>query len=106
MKKGGIGGGNTKTGIFFEKETDLASLLNKQPGYDVRDDDEYPMACELNDNKIKWIKQNNVATHLRYIKDANITFGYRCGYNSPVPHIDFSSKAEEKNFANFIDDVF
>ena len=42
MKKGGIGGGNTKTGIFFEKETDLASLLNKQPGYDVRDDDEYP----------------------------------------------------------------
>ena len=69
------------------------------------DDDEYPMACELNDNKIKWIKQNNVATHLRYIKDANITFGYRCGYNSPVPHIDFSSKAEEKNFANFIDGV-
>ncbi len=42
MKKGGIGGGNTKTGIFFEKETDLASLLNKQPGYNVKDDDEYP----------------------------------------------------------------
>ena len=28
MKKGGVGGGNTKTGLIFEGKTDLATLIN------------------------------------------------------------------------------
>lgn len=33
MKKGGTGGGNTKTGINFEGEIDFLTLINKQKGY-------------------------------------------------------------------------
>ena len=32
MIKGGTGGANTKTGLLFEEEADLATLLAKQPG--------------------------------------------------------------------------
>ena len=35
MKKDGIGGANTKTGLVFEGETDLATFLNIQKGYSV-----------------------------------------------------------------------
>ncbi len=36
MKKGGVGGGNTKTGLNFEGEVDLVSLLSKQKGYKIK----------------------------------------------------------------------
>ncbi len=35
MKKGGVGGTNTKTGLVFEGKTDLKTFLNKQQGYFV-----------------------------------------------------------------------
>lgn len=35
MKKGGVGGGNTKTGLNFEKEKDVLELLAKTEGYSV-----------------------------------------------------------------------
>lgn len=35
MKKGGIGGANTKTGLVFELDTDLITFLRKQKGYSV-----------------------------------------------------------------------
>lgn len=34
---GGKGGGNTKTGLVFEGKTDLATFLNSQIGYEVKD---------------------------------------------------------------------
>ena len=37
MIKNGKGGGNTKTGLIFEGETDLATFLNGQVGYRVDD---------------------------------------------------------------------
>lgn len=37
MIKGGIGGANTKTGLYFEKEADFLSLIKKQVGYRVED---------------------------------------------------------------------
>lgn len=37
MIKNGKGGGNTKTGLIFEGETDLATFLSKQPSYSVDD---------------------------------------------------------------------
>ena len=40
MKKGGIYGGNTKTGLIFEGKTDLATFLSKQDGYRVENDEE------------------------------------------------------------------
>ena len=36
MIKGGKGGGNTKTGLNFEKERDILKLLTKTPGYQVQ----------------------------------------------------------------------
>ena len=35
MKKGGKGGGNTKTGINFENEVDFLTLISKQKDYKV-----------------------------------------------------------------------
>lgn len=35
MKLGGIGGGNTITGLNFEKETDILDLLRKKNGYKI-----------------------------------------------------------------------
>ncbi len=35
MKSGGIGGGNTVTGLNFEKRVDFQSLIKSMPGYEV-----------------------------------------------------------------------
>jgi len=36
MKKGGIGGAKTLTGLNFEKRVDLHTLLSKIPGYSLK----------------------------------------------------------------------
>ena len=36
MIKGGVGGGNTRTGLVFEGNTDLATFLSQQNGYEVK----------------------------------------------------------------------
>lgn len=41
MIKGGIGGGNTKTGLIYEGKVDLPTYLAKQPGYKVVDTEVY-----------------------------------------------------------------
>lgn len=47
MKKGGIGGGNTKTGLIFEGKTDLATFLAEQPGYSMPNEEEVYYNGEL-----------------------------------------------------------
>ncbi len=37
MKKGGIGGGNTRTGIVFEGRVDICTALSKLPGYKIEE---------------------------------------------------------------------
>lgn len=37
MIEGGVGGGNTKTGLNFEREKDILELLDKTPGYNVKE---------------------------------------------------------------------
>ena len=37
MILGGVGGGNTKTGLIFEGKTDLADFLKSQTGYKVKE---------------------------------------------------------------------
>ena len=36
MKKGGLGGAKTLTGLNFEKRVDLHTLLSKIPGYRLK----------------------------------------------------------------------
>ena len=38
MIKGGIGGGNTRTGLVFEGKVDLATFLSKLPRYKIEND--------------------------------------------------------------------
>ena len=37
MKKDGVGGGNTVTGLRFENKADFLTLISKEPGYSIRD---------------------------------------------------------------------
>lgn len=39
MKKGGIGGANTKTGLYFEGKADFLTFIKKQPDYNVKGND-------------------------------------------------------------------
>jgi len=36
MKKGGVGGGTTRTGLDFEREVDFQALLSEIPGYKLK----------------------------------------------------------------------
>ena len=38
MKRGGVGGESTKTGLFFEGKVDLIYFISKQKGYTIKDD--------------------------------------------------------------------
>lgn len=70
------------------------------------DDDEYPIANIKNENgEIEWEKQDNILQHLKYIENADLTMGYRCGNMSPIPYIEYDNKLEEEDFKNYIDGV-
>jgi len=47
MIENGIGGGNTKTGLNFEHETDLLDLLKNTNGYEVKDNVIYFQSQEV-----------------------------------------------------------
>lgn len=36
MKTGGLGGGNTRTGLYFERKVDFNELLRSIPGYELK----------------------------------------------------------------------
>ena len=36
MKTGGVGGGNTLTGLNFEKKVDFHELMKSIPGYELK----------------------------------------------------------------------
>ena len=67
------------------------------------DDDEYPVASLKNGKDIQWIKQNNVLQHLKYIKDADITYGYRCGIMNLLPYIEYNDVITEEIYKEFIE---
>jgi hypothetical protein len=66
------------------------------------DDDEYPLAVTHNRSTALWSGQSVLSTHLDYIKDADITNGYHCGYISPIPYMEFNDKMTEEDFKLFI----
>lgn len=70
------------------------------------DDDEYPVAVMKNEHdKLIWMGQSVAGTHLKYIKDADITHGHHCGYISPIPYIKFNETLTEKDFRQFIEAI-
>lgn len=69
------------------------------------DDDEYPVATfKLGDSNV-WKGQQVLSTHIKNIKNVNITHGYHCGYISPIPYIEFNDKLSEQDFRLFIESI-
>jgi hypothetical protein len=66
------------------------------------DDDEYPFAVTKNAETALWSGQHLLKTHLRSIENADITYGYHCGYISPIPNVAFSDTLGEEEFRMFI----
>ena len=66
------------------------------------DDDEYPIAATKNRDMVIWGGQHVLKAHLQSIKDADITYGYHCGYISPIPYIEFNDDLTEDRFRQFI----
>lgn len=60
MIKGGRGGGNTKTGLLFEKRVDLLTLLRESAGYSVKNNVIYYDGEEVARN----YKKNNLYKYL------------------------------------------
>ncbi|MCL2859456.1 MAG: hypothetical protein FWF46_02565 [Oscillospiraceae bacterium] len=70
------------------------------------DDDEYPIVPVKKENgEIEWIKQSNLLTHLKYIKNCSITSGYHCGYISPIPYFEIGKEIKEDVFKDFIEAI-
>lgn len=71
------------------------------------DDDEYPIACILDNEtkKIKWKEQDNILIQYNYIQNADVTIGYHCGYVSPIPYIELSKDVNENVFRDYIEAV-
>ena len=69
------------------------------------DDDEYPVACIRDEgtNEITWKEQDNIAMHLRYIENADVTIGYHCGYISPIPYVELDEDVDERKFKCYIE---
>ena len=71
------------------------------------DDDEYPVACvkDEENNELTWIEQDNVARHLQYIENSDVTIGYHCGYISPIPYVELNEDIDEELFKQYIEAI-
>jgi hypothetical protein len=69
------------------------------------DDDEYPTAVTNTRNTAIWGGQYVLATHLKYIINADITHGHHCGYISPIPYVEFNDTLTEADFRSFIEAI-
>ncbi|TEB07932.1 hypothetical protein Psch_01487 [Pelotomaculum schinkii] len=69
------------------------------------DDDEYPMAVTKNHSAVLWSGQHILTNHLKFIKEADITNGYHCGYISPIPNVNFDNTLSESDFRLFIEAI-
>ena len=68
------------------------------------DDDEYPMAV-TNSNSAGvalWSGQHVIEAHVKYLRFADVTNGYHCGYISPLPSLELDGILDEDTFRRFI----
>ena len=81
------------------------ALKNKMDYLIFLDDDEYPIATiKINDSMV-WKGQEVLSTHIKNIKNADMTHGHHCGYVSPIPYLDFNDKLSEDDFRMFIEAI-
>lgn len=82
--------------LYYALKRDIDYLL-------FWDDDEYPLASVKEGKEIEWIKQCNIAEHIKHIKKADVTMGYRCGFMNPLPYIEYNDDISEEDYKKFID---
>ena len=78
------------------------AMRNKMDYLLFLDDDEYPLAVTKNVDTALWSGQHVLKTHLENIKNADITYGYHCGYISPIPSVEYSDILSENDFRMFV----
>jgi len=81
------------------------ALKNKMDYLIFLDDDEYPIATIKINDSIVWKGQEVLSTHIKNIKNVDMTHGHHCGYISPIPHLDFNDKLSEDEFRLFIESI-
>lgn len=59
MIRGGIGGGNTKTGLIYEAKVNLTTFLNGQKGYVVKDMDIFYNDIPLHELGVPPVDEND-----------------------------------------------
>lgn len=69
------------------------------------DDDEYPVAVTNTRKNAVWGGQHVLSTHIKNIKQSDITHGYHCGYISPIPYVDFNDIMTENDFRLFVEAI-
>ena len=86
--------------MYYAKKSKMDYLL-------FWDDDEYPVACVKNEknNELTWIEQDNVARHLQYIENSDVTIGYHCGYISPIPYVELNGDIDGELFKQYIEAI-
>ena len=68
------------------------------------DDDEYPMAVTSSDSAgvALWSGQHVIEAHVKYLRFADVTNGYHCGYISPLPSLELDGILDADTFRRFI----
>ena len=68
------------------------------------DDDEYPMAVTNSNSSgvALWSGQHVIEAHVKYLRFADITNGYHCGYISPLPSLELDGILDADTFRRFI----
>ncbi len=82
-----------------------AAIKNKMDCLLFLDDDEYPVAVTKLRKDAVWGGQQVLLTHLKNIKEADITNGHHCGYISPIPYIRFNDILTETDFRLFTEAI-
>jgi len=81
------------------------AIKNKLDYLVFLDDNEYPMAVTNTRSTAVWGGQHVLNTHLKNIRNADITHGHHCGYISPIPYIEFNETMTENDFRMFIEAI-
>ncbi|WP_243103910.1 hypothetical protein [Clostridium sp. JN-1] len=93
-------------GYAMKRNTILYFAIKNNMDYLIFiDDDEYPVAPIKINNKIVWEGQDILSTHIKNIKNSDITYGRQCGYISPIPIIKFNNDFTEDDFKLFIESI-
>ena len=86
------------------RNTVLYSAIRKNIDYLLFiDDDEYPYAVVQKEDKLEWVTQSTLKVHLENIMNCDVTYGYKCGYVSPIPYFDINQEVDENILKSFIE---